>query len=120
MSDGTENAADAHATSNPAATVTLEVAASQQAQAPQSGSATTASVDPLSVARFDAEAAIGGMKRYVETLLASAHDRIAALENAVSDLLAEHTETAGTVASHGKLFDKLASAAGSIRNAMGI
>lgn len=113
MSDGTENAADTHATSNPAATVTLEVAAaSQQAQASQSGSATTATFDP--------EAAIDDMKRYVETLVTSAHDRIKALENEVSDLLAEHTETAGTVASHGKLFDKLASAAGSIRNAMGI
>lgn len=112
MSDGTENAADTHATSNSAATVTLEVAASQQAQAPQSGSTTTATFDP--------EAAIGDMKRYVETLVTSAHDRIEALENEVSDLLAEHTETAGTVAAHGKLFDKLASAAGSIRNAMGI
>lgn len=107
MSDGTENAADAHATSNPAATVTLEVAASQQ-------------VDPSTTAMFDPHTAIASMKRDFEALLVAAHARIGHIEDAVSDLLAEHTETAGTVASHGKLFDKLASAAGSIRNAMGI
>lgn len=111
MSDGTENAADAHATSNPAATVTLEVAASQQAQAP---------ADPPIATTFDYQTALASMKRDFEALLVAAHARIGHIEDAVSDLLAEHTETAGTVASHGKLFDKLASAAGSIRNAMGI
>lgn len=107
--------------------MTLEIAASPQAQASQNsplytttGYSQTAPVDPLTTATFDPQNAIASMKRDFEALLVAAHARIGHIEDAVSDLLAEHTETAGTVASHGKLFDKLASAAGSIRNAMGI